>query len=75
LVGSKQPLVARGRGRRRAGWIQAHPVVRDDDPNNFEISKGRLYTGAFYANGVYVVFKWVWNGRGFHPVYVSDKHN
>jgi hypothetical protein len=45
------------------------------DANNIKVSNGTLMTGTFYANGVYAVFRWEWNGRAFHPVYVSGKHN
>jgi hypothetical protein len=45
------------------------------DPTNIKVTAGNLLTGTRYANGVYAVFQWDWNGHGFTPVYVSGKHN
>ena len=45
------------------------------DPNNIKITSGTLYTGTEYADGVYAVFRWNWDGRAFHPVYSSGHHN
>jgi hypothetical protein len=45
------------------------------NPNDMKITNGRLYTGTYYADNVYAIFGWKWNGHGFDGYYVGGHHN